>query len=59
MKSTWDDLDTSSTDNKDEKEVANMCFITINDDEVYFTNEESKPSYIELENVFENLYDQF
>lgn len=47
----WDGTNSSSTENEEEKEVTNMCFMVIDGDEVYFTNDESKSSYLELENA--------
>lgn len=59
MKVTWDDTYDSLTENEEEKKVANMCFMAIDEDKVYFSNEGFKPTYIELENVFDDLHCQF
>ena len=60
MKATWEDSNSSSSDEEDEGEIANMCFMALEDDEVYLSDlEDSKPSYDELENAFDELYITF
>jgi hypothetical protein len=59
MKVTWsDDLDSSSSDNKDN--VANICFMEIEiNNKVLFPDDQSRLSYDELHDAFESLYDEF
>jgi len=59
MKVTWsDDLDSSSSDNKDN--VANICFMAIEiNNKVLFSDDQSRLSYDELHDAFESLYDEF
>jgi hypothetical protein len=52
MKVTWsDDLDSSSSDNKDN--VANICFMAIEiNNKVLFSDDQSRLSYDELHDAF-------
>lgn len=59
MKSIWsDDSDFSSSDK--EQHVTNMRFKTIESkNEVQSLDDESNPTYNELHDTFESLYDEF
>ena len=65
MKATWDDDNESESDEEAQEEIANMCFMAIDnevksleldDDDLLDDEIDEKPSYDELLDDFNNLH---
>lgn len=57
MKATnWDDSEASSSEEEEDCEIANMCFMALGEDEVSILNHDPKLSYDELLEAFQNLH---
>ncbi|GAV60643.1 UBN2 domain-containing protein, partial [Cephalotus follicularis] len=52
---TWDDSDSSSSEEESDKEVANIAFMTIEEEE----EDEVKFSFNELQYAYENLFHEY
>ncbi|KAG6646230.1 hypothetical protein CIPAW_08G179300 [Carya illinoinensis] len=59
MKTTWDDDSSSSDSEASNGESANLCLMAKNDIEVTNLDNIENPSYEELQNVLEEIYEEF
>ena len=59
MKATWDDDSSSSDSEASNEESANLCLMAKDDIEVTNLDNIENPSYEELQNVLEEIYEEF